>query len=137
MRVRTYGRDEAVPFHSECLVAAEDLGWRMASDLCDLDANDSFGLESVNVVGTTRWNTSFAYLDPVRDSGSLRIVDHTLVDRIESTARRRRRIVARRLGEPIVAARRHGGAGRRRVRHARPSCSAPASVTPITCDPSA
>lgn len=84
MRVRTYQPDEAVPFHRECLAAAADLGWRMASDLCDLDANDSFGLESVNVVGTTRWNTAFAYLDPVRDSGSLRIVDHTLVDHVQS-----------------------------------------------------
>jgi choline dehydrogenase len=83
MRVRTYGRDEAVPYHEECLVAAEDLGWRMASDLCDLDANDSFGLETVNVVGTVRWNTAFAYLDPVRDSGRLRIVDRACVDRID------------------------------------------------------
>lgn len=85
MRVRAYDRSEAVPFHEHCLIAAEALGWRMASDLCDLDANDSFGLETVNVVGTTRWNTAFAYLDPVRDSGRLRIVDRTIVDRIVAT----------------------------------------------------
>ncbi|MCU1360975.1 MAG: family oxidoreductase [Ilumatobacteraceae bacterium] len=101
MRVRTYGPDEVVPFHRECLIAAEDLGWRMASDLCDLDANDSFGLESVNVVGTTRWNTAFAYLDPVRGGGSLRIVDHTTVDRIESTAGGTR-VVAHRLGQAVT-----------------------------------
>ena len=86
MRVRTYGRDEAGPFHARCLDAAESAGWRMADDLCDLDANDSFGLESVNVVGTTRWNTAFAYLDPVRGSANLRIIDHVLVDRIETDA---------------------------------------------------
>ncbi|MFN8223365.1 MAG: GMC family oxidoreductase [Gaiellales bacterium] len=85
MRVRTYDRSEAVPFHEHCLVAAEALGWRMASDLCNLDANDSFGLETVNVVGTTRWNAAFAYLDPVRDSGRLRILDRTLVDRLVTT----------------------------------------------------
>jgi choline dehydrogenase len=56
----------------------------MADDLCDLDANDSFGLESVNVVGTTRWNTAFAYLDPVRGRSNLRVVDEATVDRIES-----------------------------------------------------
>lgn len=85
MRVRAYDRAEAVPFHEHCLQAAEALGWRMASDLCDLDANDSFGLETVNVVGTTRWNTAFAYLDPVRGGGHLRIVDRTLVDRFVET----------------------------------------------------
>ena len=82
MRVRVYGQDEVVPFHRHCLEAAEALGWRMISDLCDLDGNDGFGLESVNVVGRTRWNTAFAYLDPVRDRPNLRIVDRALVDRI-------------------------------------------------------
>ena len=66
MRVRTYQPDEAGPFHAHCLQTAEALGWRMASDLCDLDANGSFGLETVNIVGTTRWNIAFAYLDPIR-----------------------------------------------------------------------
>ncbi|MGD9995760.1 MAG: GMC family oxidoreductase [Ilumatobacteraceae bacterium] len=100
MRVRTYGRDEAVPYHEECLRAAEALGWRMASDLCDLDANDSFGLETVNVVGTTRWNTSFAYLDPVRDGGRLRIVDRTCVDHLEPAADGVR-LVCHRLGDTV------------------------------------
>jgi choline dehydrogenase len=100
MRVRTYGRDEVVPFHEQCLAATEDLGWRMASDLCDLDANDSFGLESVNVVGTTRWNTAFAYLDPVRGNGSLRIIDDAMVDRIE-TASDGVHVVASRHGESL------------------------------------
>ncbi len=100
MRVRTYDRSEVVPFHEQCLLAAEALGWKMASDLCDLDANDSFGLESVNVVGTTRWNTGFAYLDPVRGSSLLRIVDRTLVDRFEATSGGLR-VFANRLDEPI------------------------------------
>ena len=84
MRVRTYTRDEAGPFHARCLDAAQSAGWRMADDLCDLDANDSFGLETVNIVGTTRWNTAFAYLDPVRDNANLWIVDEAIVDRIDS-----------------------------------------------------
>lgn len=75
MRVRAYEREEATPFHARCLDAAEAMGWRIASDLCDLDANDAFGLETVNVVGTTRWNTAFGYLDPVRHLANLRIID--------------------------------------------------------------
>lgn len=81
MRVRTYTKEEAGPFHSRCLQAAEDAGWRMADDLCDLDANDAFGLETVNIFGTTRWNTAFAYLDPIRVKPNLQIVDNYLVNK--------------------------------------------------------
>jgi choline dehydrogenase len=83
MQVRAYERHEAGPFHARCLDAAAELGWPIASDLCDLDAGPSFGLETVNVVGDTRWNAAFAYLDHVR-GGSLRILDEVLVDRLES-----------------------------------------------------
>jgi choline dehydrogenase len=83
MRVRAYQMHEAGPFHARCLDAAASLGWPIASDLCDLDAGPSFGLETVNAVGDVRWNTAFAYLDPGR-GGSLRIADEFLVDRLES-----------------------------------------------------
>jgi choline dehydrogenase len=91
MRVRTYTRDEAGPFHARCLEAAVSAGWPVdtesyAADLCDLDAGDNFGLEPVNVFEGVRWNTAFAYLDPVRDSANLRILDRTLVDRVEGGA---------------------------------------------------
>ena len=86
MRVRAYERHEAGPFHERCLQAAEALGWKMANDLCDLDANDAFGLETVNIVDTTRWNTAFAYLDSQRDKSNFNIADQVLVDRIESQA---------------------------------------------------
>lgn len=85
MNVRAYSQDEAGPFHARCLAAAQATGWTIASDLCDLDANESFGLETVNVVDGVRWNTAFAYLDPVRDSGHLTIMGNTLVDRIDPT----------------------------------------------------
>jgi choline dehydrogenase len=82
MRVRTYGNEEAGPFHRLCLESATACGWPMASDLCDLDANTSFGLETVNVVDGVRWNTGFAYLDAVRAEPNLRIIDNAIVDRV-------------------------------------------------------
>ena len=85
MRVRTYQNSEAGPFHARCLKAAQDLGWTMASDLCDLDANESFGLETVNIVGTTRWNSAFAYLDPIRHKSNLHIVDHAIVNSFQDS----------------------------------------------------
>jgi choline dehydrogenase len=81
MRVRTYAPEEAGPFHARCLEAAAGTGWTIASDLCDLDANESFGLETVNIVDGVRWNTAFAYLDAVRSRANLTIVDRCLVDR--------------------------------------------------------
>ncbi|MGR8950058.1 MAG: GMC family oxidoreductase [Gammaproteobacteria bacterium] len=84
MQVRTYQRHETGPFHARCLQAAEALGWNMADDLCDLDANDAFGLETVNIVDTMRWNTAFAYLDPERANPQLKIIDQTVVDRISN-----------------------------------------------------
>jgi choline dehydrogenase len=100
MRVRTYERHEAGPFHARCLDAAAQLGWPMASDLCDLDAGPSFGLETVNVVDGTRWNAAFSYIDPVR-GGSLRILDQVMVDRLLSWDGSVR-IAAVRNGEDIV-----------------------------------
>jgi choline dehydrogenase len=85
MRVRTYTESETGPFHARCLDAARLCGWHMAEDLYDLDANASFGLESVNIVDRVRWNTAFAYLDPVRHLKNLRIIDRTLIDRFVET----------------------------------------------------
>lgn len=99
MRVRAYERHEAGPFHARCMDAAEALGWPIASDLCDLDAGPSFGMETVNVVGDVRWNAAFAYVDPVR--GALRILDDALVDRLE-TGPSGTRVLAVRHGEPVV-----------------------------------
>jgi choline dehydrogenase len=82
MRVRTYTDDEAGPFHARALEAAAGCGWNIASDLCDLDANTSFGLETVNIVDRVRWNTSFAYLDAVREHTNLSIIEMTMVDRV-------------------------------------------------------
>jgi len=100
MRVRAYERQEAGPFHARCMDAAEALGWPIASDLCDLDAGPAFGMETVNVVGDTRWNAAFAYLDHVR-GGTLRILDEVLVDRLVEWGAEVR-VAATRHGEPVT-----------------------------------
>lgn len=101
MRVRTYSDEEASPFHRRCLDAARSAGWAMATDLCDLDANESFGLESVNVVDGVRWNTAFAYLDPVRHHERLTIIDQIRIDRFDSLAGVTR-LVGERAGEQLT-----------------------------------
>jgi len=46
------------------------------------------GLGRTNIVGTTRWNAAFAFLDPVRQLPTLTIVDNMLVDRVLLQGRR-------------------------------------------------
>ncbi len=101
MRVRAYEPHEAGPFHARCLEAAAALGWNIASDLCDLDANDSFGLETVNIVDGVRWNTAFAYLDPARHLSTLTIIEMTEVERfVEHDGGVT--IIAWRYGQPVT-----------------------------------
>ena len=101
MRVRVYSDDEAGPYHRACLDGAASLGWPRADDLHDLDGGVGFGLEAVNVFGDVRFNAAFAYLDPVRSSGRLTIVDHAEVDRVERVGRGWR-VVGRRGSLPLL-----------------------------------
>jgi choline dehydrogenase len=101
MRVRAYAENEAGPFHALCLDAARSLGWSIASDLCDLDANESFGLETVNIVNGTRWNTGFGYIDAVRHLTNLSITDMTEVERIVEHGSGAI-VVAWRYGQPVT-----------------------------------
>ena len=66
LRVRLLTRDELTPWHR---AFAEAVG-------------DDAIMHAVNAVGTTRWNTAFAYLDPARERDNLTILGDTLVDRV-------------------------------------------------------
>jgi choline dehydrogenase len=45
-------------------------------------AGDAAIVHLVNAVGTVRWSTAFAYLDPVRERANLTVLADTLVDRV-------------------------------------------------------
>jgi choline dehydrogenase len=81
LRLRHYARDEIQPFQAAFLEACAACGHRLADDFDDLDGGAGAGCSPVNIVDGVRWNTAFAYLDPVRDR--LRILDRTPVERIE------------------------------------------------------
>jgi choline dehydrogenase len=66
MRVRRLATEELSPWHRAFVEA-----W-----------GDAATVHPVNAVGTVRWNTAFAYLDPVRAHENLSIVADTLVDRV-------------------------------------------------------
>ena len=66
MRVRQLATEELSPWH------------RAFVETC----GDTAIVHPVNAVGTVRWNTAFAYLDPVRAHENLTILADTLVDRV-------------------------------------------------------
>jgi choline dehydrogenase-like flavoprotein len=67
LRTREFGEDELSPWHRAFL-----------------ETGDEAIVHSVNAVGTVRWSTAFAYLDPARDRRNLTIRADTLVDRIDA-----------------------------------------------------
>jgi choline dehydrogenase-like flavoprotein len=52
-------------------------------------------LGCANIVGATRWNAAFAFLDPVRELPTLTIMDNMLVDRLRFEGRRATGVVCR------------------------------------------
>lgn len=82
LRVRTPGADEVTPWHRAVLDSAPAAGLPLVENLNDLDQNVGMGLSPVNVAGGVRWNTAFAYLDPVRGRPNLTIRGNVLVDRV-------------------------------------------------------
>ena len=82
LRVRQFTPEEITPFHGACLNAMVDAGLPRSSDLNDMDENVAAAISPVNIHNDVRWNTSFAYLDPVRDKKGLTIVGNVLVDKI-------------------------------------------------------
>jgi choline dehydrogenase len=81
MRLRRWRSDEIQPFQRTFIDAATRLGVPERHDLDDLHAGVSVGCSPVNItVDGVRFNTAFAYLDPVRDR--VTVVGDALVDRI-------------------------------------------------------
>lgn len=70
MRVRFYDQSEITPFHAACLESAAAAGIPQVLDLNDLDADEGMAASPVNIAAGVRWNSAFAYLDPVRDRPS-------------------------------------------------------------------
>jgi choline dehydrogenase-like flavoprotein len=74
---------EITPFQRAALDAAAETGISRVADLNNLDENIGVAPSPVNIFNGVRWNTAFAYLDPVRERSNLTIVGDSLCDRLE------------------------------------------------------
>ena len=82
MQVRTPMADEITPFHRRMLDGAAAIGIPLVEDLNDLDQPVGMAASPANIRDGIRWNGAFAFVDPNRDRGNLRILADTLVDRV-------------------------------------------------------
>ena len=83
LRVRIPAPSEITPFQRIAIDAAAAAGIPRVDDLNDLDENIGMGPSPANIVNRVRFNTAFAYLDPVRERSNLTIVGDSPCDRLE------------------------------------------------------
>ncbi len=94
LRVRIPDLGELTPFQRLALDAAVAAGIPRVADLNNLDENLGMAPSPANIVNGVRWNTAFAYLDPVRARSNLTIVGNSACDRLEIRSGRVKAVVA-------------------------------------------
>lgn len=82
LRVRRFAEEEVTPFHAACLQAIQQMGVPLVEDLNHLQEDVGVNTAPVNIVGNTRWNSAFAYVDPIRHQPNLAIRGNVWVDRL-------------------------------------------------------
>jgi choline dehydrogenase len=82
LRVKRIASTEITPWQQACLDTAPKIGIPQVPDLNDLDEDIGMSTSPVNIVDGVRWNTAFAYLDPLRGHERLTIRGHMQVDRL-------------------------------------------------------
>ena len=94
------------------LDAAPAAGIPLVDDLNDLDEPVGMAPSPVNIWQGVRWNSAFAYLDPVRDRPNLTIVGDALADRVVIDGGRVTGVRGDRTGRPGRGSRRTGSSSR-------------------------
>ena len=82
LRVKRISTSEITPWQQACLETAPKIGIPQVADLNNLDEDIGMSTSPVNIVDGVRWNTAFAYLDPLRGNDCLTIRSQMQVDRL-------------------------------------------------------
>jgi choline dehydrogenase len=82
LRVKRISSSEVTPWQQACLDTAPKIGIPQVADLNDLDEDIGMSTSPVNILDGVRWNTAFAYLDPLRGNDCLTIRGQMQLDRL-------------------------------------------------------
>ena len=82
LKVKRISIPEITPWQRACLDTAPRIGIPQVADLNDLNEDIGMSTSPVNIVDGVRWNTAFAYLDPLRGNDCLTIQGQMQVDRL-------------------------------------------------------
>ena len=82
LRVRIPDTAELTPFQAAFLEGAQSASVPRVADLNDPDEAQGVAPSPTNIVEGTRWNSAFAYLDPVRDQSNLTVLGHATVEHL-------------------------------------------------------
>ncbi len=80
--MQTPPRSDLTPFQAAAHAALETMGIPRTDDLNDLDESQGVSPSPVNIDDGVRFNTAFAYLDPVRGKPNLTIAGNAMADRL-------------------------------------------------------
>jgi choline dehydrogenase len=83
LRVKRISTSEITPWQQACLETASKIGIPQVVDLNNLDEDIGMSTSPVNIVNGVRWNSAFAYLDPLRGNDRLTIRGQLQVDRLQ------------------------------------------------------
>ena len=82
LRLRIPRDQELTPIQAAFVEGAVEAGIPRVEDLNDPDDVEGVAPSPANVFNGVRWNSSLAYIDPVRGQGNLTVVGNALVDRV-------------------------------------------------------
>ena len=94
LRVKRISASEVTPWQQACLDTAPKIGIPQVDDLNNLDEDSGMSTSPVNILDGIRWNTAFAYLDPLRGNQRLTIRSQTQADRFQLEGNRIRSLEA-------------------------------------------
>ena len=101
LRVRIPPLVEITPYQRAAMEAAAEAGIPRVADLNDLDENLGMGPSPANIFDGVRWNTAFAYLDPVRERSNLIVVGEATCDRLEIASGRVKAVIVASAQGPV------------------------------------
>lgn len=95
------GESELSLYQRAFIEASLNTGYSRVEDMGGPEPEEGVASYHGNVKNSERWNAAFAFLDPVRDTPNLTILDHTMIDRVVIEDSRAKALFVKARGEDV------------------------------------